>query len=137
MRLPPTSHVPAKTVRFWAMLDTGVLSLALPVTASLFIGALYALNGWLGGVDTAPTFAPIQMFFVNLSGVMVLVWCAARLLHPVGLMALIDAVGRTLVSALIAYFIVVEDAIPVLWLFVGTEMAGAIAQGRAVLRRPA
>lgn len=136
MRLPATDHVPAKTVRFWAMLDTGVLSLALPFTAKLFLGALYALNGWLGGEATPPVFAPIQMFFVNLSGVMVLVWCAARLLHPVGLMALIDAIGRVLVSALIAYFIVVEDAIPVLWLFVGTEMAGAIVQGRAVLRRP-
>lgn len=137
MRLPDTDHVPAATVRFWAWLDTGVLSLALPVTAKLFIGALYALNGWLGGVAAAPAFEPIQLFFVNLSGVMVLVWCAARLLHPVGVLALVDAIGRTLVAALIAWFIVVEGAIPVLWLFVGTELAGAIGQGRALLRRPA
>ena len=137
MRLPATDHVPAATVRFWAWLDTGVLSLALPVTAKLFIGALYALNGVLGGEATAPVFAPIQLFFVNLSGVMVLVWCAARLLHPVGVLALVDAVGRTLVAALIAWFIVVEGAIPVLWLFVGTELAGVVGQGRALLRTPA
>lgn len=137
MRLPNTDHVPAATVRFWALLDTGVLSLALPFTAPLFISGLYWLNGLLGGVSTAPAFDPLALFFVNLSGVMVLVWVAARLLHPVGVLALIDTLGRLLVSALIAYYIVVEGAIPVLWLFVGTEMAGAIAQGRAVLQRPA
>ena len=137
MRLPNTDHVPAATVRFWALLDTGVLSLALPFTAPLFISGLYWLNGLLGRVSTAPAFDPLALFFVNLSGVLVLVWVAARLLHPVGVLALVDAVGRLLVSALIAYYIVVEGAIPVLWLFVGTEMAGAIAQGRAVLRRPA
>lgn len=137
MRLPATDHVPAATVRFWALLDTGVLSLALPFTAPLFIGGLYGLNGLLGGVSTAPAFDPLALFFVNLSGVLVLVWVAARLLHPVGVLALVDAVGRLLVSVLIAWYIVAEGAIPALWLFVGTELAGAIAQGRAVLRRPA
>ncbi|MBA4287236.1 MAG: hypothetical protein C0434_17095 [Xanthomonadaceae bacterium] len=137
MRLPATDHVPAATVRFWALLDTGVLSLALPFAAPWFIAGLYGLNGLLGGVSTAPAFDPLALFFVNLSGVMVLVWVAARLLHPVGVLALVDTLGRSLVSALIAYFILVEGAIPVLWLFVGTEMAGAIAQGRALLRRPA
>lgn len=137
MRLPNTDHVPAATVRFWALLDTGVLSLALPFTAPLFLGFLYWLNGLLGGASTAPAFDPLALFFVNLSGMMVLVWVAARLLHPVGVLALVDAVGRVLVSALIAWYILIEGAIPVLWLFVGTEMAGAIAQGRAVLRRPA
>ncbi|MDH4459272.1 MAG: hypothetical protein QE272_11260 [Nevskia sp.] len=137
MRLPATDHVPAATVRFWALLDTGVLSLALPFTAPLFLGGLYWLNGLLGGVSSAPPLDPLALFFVNLSGVLVLVWVAARLLQPIGLLALIDAVGRVLVSLLIAYYIVIEGAIPALWLFVGTEMAGAIAQGRAVLRRPA
>lgn len=137
MRLPATGHVPAATVRFWALLDTGVLSLALPFTAPLFLDALYALNGLLGGVSTPPPLDPLALFFVNLSGVMVLVWIAARLLHPVGVLALVDTVGRLLVSALIAYYVLAKGAIPVLWLFVGTELAGAIAQGRAVLRRPA
>lgn len=137
MRLPETDHVPASTVRFWAMLDTGVLSLALPFTAPLFISGLYWLNGLMGGLADAPMFDPLALFFVNLSGVLVLVWVAARLLHPVGVLALVDTVGRLLVSALIAYYIVAEGAIPALWLFVGTEMAGAIGQGRAVLRRPA
>lgn len=136
MRLPTTDHVPAATVRFWALLDTGVLSLALPFTAPLFLSGLYWLNGLLGGESSPPVLPPMAMFFVNLSGVMVLVWIAARLLHPVGLLALVDTVGRLLVSALIAYYVLVEGAIPVLWLFVGTELAGAIAQGRAVLRRP-
>lgn len=131
-----TDHVPAATVRFWAWFDTGVMSLALPLTAPWFIGALYWLNGRLGGTAQAPVFDPLAMFFVNLAGVLVLVWVAARLIRPLGIFALIDAVGRCAVSLLIAWYIVTEGVVPVLWLFVGTEMLGAIAQFRAVLRAP-
>ncbi len=46
--------------------------------------------------------------------------------------ALIDAIGRCMVSLLIAYYILFEGVIPVLWLFVLTEMLGAVAQFRAL-----
>lgn len=129
-------HVSPKTVRFWAMLDSGVLALALPITAKAFLGVIYWVNGRLGFDHAMPAFEPIHMVFVNMLGVLVAVWVAARLLHPVGLMAMIDAVGRTAVALLLAYVIVVQAAPPVLWLFVFTEGIGAVAQFRACLRRP-
>lgn len=137
MKLPDIEHVPPRTVRFWALFDTGVLALALPFTAPLFLRGLYWLNGMLGRTAAVPALDPLAMFFVNLSGLMVLVWIVARLLHPSGTMALIDTIGRCAVSLLIAYYIVAEDLIPILWLFIGTEMAGAIAQLRAMLPRTA
>lgn len=137
MKLPNCDHVPAKTVRFWALFDTGVMSLALPFTSPFFIRFLYWLNGLIGGSSTAPVFDPLAMFFVNLAGMLVLVWVAARLIRPLGVFALIDAVGRCVVSLLIAYYILFEHVIPVLWLFVLTEMLGAVAQFRAVRRRAA
>lgn len=135
MKLPNCDHVPPKTVRFWALFDTGVMSLALPFTSPLFIRFLYWLNELIGGTTTAPAFDPLAMFFVNLAGMLVLVWVAARLIRPLGVFALIDAVGRCVVSLLIAYYILFENVIPVLWLFVLTEMLGAVAQFRAAWRR--
>ena len=129
-------HVSAGTVRFWAMIDTSVIALALPVTAKAFLGLIYDLNGVLGFADTAPDFAPMHMFFVNLSGVLVAVWAAARLLNPIGLMAFIDAIGRTAVALLIIWFTCTQEAPPAMWFFVLTEGLGAVAQMRACLRRP-
>lgn len=134
MKLPNLEHVPPRTVRFWALFDTGVLALALPFTAPLFLRGLYWLNGMLGGTAAVPALDPLAMFFVNLSGLMVLVWIVARLLHPSGTMALIDTIGRCAVSLLIAYYILFENVIPVLWLFVLTEMLGAVAQLRVLQR---
>ncbi|MDP3293552.1 MAG: hypothetical protein Q8M37_02290 [Nevskia sp.] len=135
MQLPNYDHVAPKTVRFWALFDTGVMSLALPFTSPLFINFLYWLNGLIGGTPTPPTFDPFAMFFVNMSGVLVLVWVAARLIRPLGVFALVDAIGRCAISLLIAYYILFENVIPVLWLFVLTEMLGAVMQFRAVWRR--
>lgn len=130
-------HVSPNTVRFWALLDTSVIALALPFTATLFLGAIYWINGLLGYEAKVPTFGDLQMFFVNLSGVLVAVWAFARLALPIGLLAFIDAIGRTVVALLIVWFVLVRDAPPALWLFVFTEGAGAIAQLRACLVVPA
>ena len=124
-------HVPARTVRFWALFDSAVISLALPLTAQWFLSALFYVNGLLSHQDQPPAFDTLQMFFVNLSGVMVGVWVLARLLHPVGLMAWIDIWGRCMVSALLAWTVLGAGGPPVLWFFVFTEMLGAIAQWRA------
>lgn len=129
-------HVPARTVRFWALLDTAVIALALPFTAPLFLAAIYWANGLLGYEASVPAFGTLQLFFVNLSGMLVAVWAAARLALPIGLLAFIDAIGRSAVGLLILWFLLARDAPPVLGLFVVTEWAGAVAQLRACLRRP-
>lgn len=137
--MAPTSRfepVSPSLVRFWALVDAGVIALATPWTAQWFLGLLFWINGLLGADAQPPDFGPLQMFFVNLSGVMVGVWAAARLLHPVGILALIDGVGRLVVAVLLIGFVVGAGAPPVLWLFVVTEVAGAIPQLRACLRRP-
>ena len=129
-------HVSLTTVRFWATIDSGVLALATPWTASWFLQALYWFNGWLGGAASPPDFGAMQMFFVNLSGVMVAVWVIARWLHPIGLMALIDGAGRLVVAALLIAYILWTDAPPALWFFVFTETVGAVPQLRACLAAP-
>jgi hypothetical protein len=130
MNLEPISP---KTIRFWAWVDSSVTwTLALPPMAEVFIRTLYRINGWIGGESIAPAFLPVQLFFVSLSGVLISLWVLARLLHPAPLFALLDGWGRVAVSALLIYFVFVTGAPKVLLLFVITEMAGAIAQLRAV-----
>ena len=130
-------HVSPQTVRFWAFVDTSVIVLALPFTAKAFLSLIYWANGLLGHEATVPGFGAIQMFFVNLAGMLVAVWAIARLVHPIGLLAYIDALGRSAVALLIAWYVLSEGAPPILWFFVFTEGAGAVAQLRACLREPA
>lgn len=129
-------HVSAKTVRFWAWVDSSVTwTLAVPPMAEVFLRTLYRINGGLGGEATAPVFLPVQLFFVSLSGVLISLWVLARLLHPAPIFALLDGWGRVAVSAVILWFVFGAGAPKVLLLFVVTEMAGAIGQLRAVYWR--
>ncbi len=124
-------HVPAKTVRFWASLDTAAGGIiATPWGAELFVRFIYWGNGMVGGDAVAPVFEPVQLIFVCLMGALVSVWIVARWLHPTGLMSVIDAWGRTYIALLLVWFIVVHGAPPILWLFVFTEGIGGVAQFR-------
>ncbi len=125
-------HISTKTVRFWAWLDTAVSWLpAIPPLSVHFIGGLYTLNGLMGGVSQAPVFEPIHLVFVSLMGSLVTVWCAARILYAAPWMAVVDGWGRLWVGATLVWFLVINGAPPILWLFVFTEWIGAFAQLRA------
>lgn len=129
------NHIPASTVRFWAWLDSAVTwMLAIPALAPHFLGGLYWLNGLLGGATQPPEFQPIHLLFVSLTGSLVSVWVIARLLHPVGLLAVIDGWGRLWVGASLVWILLLGGP-PVLGLFVLTEWAGAAAQLRAAYRK--
>lgn len=125
-------HIPAKTVRFWALLDTSVTwMLAIPPLAPKFISFLYWANGLVGGGTTPPAFEPIHLLFVSLTGSLVTTWVIARLLNPIGLLAVIDGWARLWVGATLIWLILGYGAPPILWLFVFTEWIGTVAQLRA------
>jgi len=127
-------HIPARTVRFWALLDSAVTwMLAIPALAPTFLDGIYCLNGLLGGAAEPPHFEPIHLMFVSLTGSMVSTWVIARLLHPNGLLAVIDGWMRLWVGASLIWVIALGGP-PVLWLFVLTEWAGSVAQLRAAYR---
>ena len=131
------AHIPPSTVRFWAWLDSSVTwMLALPPLAPKFIAMIFTMNGWMGGVGTAPVFEPIHLLFVCLTGALVSTWVVARLLVPLGILAVIDGWGRLVVGCIILYCLLALDAPVVLWLFVATEWLGAFAQLRAAYWPP-
>jgi hypothetical protein len=122
-------RVRRRKVRFWAIVDSSLsYTLALPPLAEHFVSLLYNINGKLGGTADAPSFTPMQLFFVCLSGSLIGLWCIVRYVKPIGIFALIDGWGRVWISLLIVWFVAVEGAPRVLLLFVVTEMLGAVAQ---------
>lgn len=125
-------HIPVKTVRFWAWLDTAVTWMpAIPPLSIYFVNGLFVMNGWLGGVAQAPVFEPIHLMFVSLMGSLVTLWCVVRILYAQPWMAVVDGWGRLWIGATLVWIILAMGGPPILWMFVFTEWIGAFAQLRA------
>ena len=127
-------------MKAWALLDllvTGLL--ALPWVASAFIGTLYALEARLVEPLPQPAFAPVQLFFVHLAGVLGVLWALARILEPTPFLARCDCIGRCFVALLILYAMSAAGAPAprILLLFVATEAIGAAHQAYALRRERA
>lgn len=130
------AHIPTRTVRFWALLDLAVIwMLVTPVLAPYFMDGLYAVNGWMGGVAIAPSFETIHLLFACLTGSLASMWVVLRLIHPIGLLAVVDACARAWISLLLVWLVLGFDGPRVLWLFVLTEFAGTVGQLRAASSR--
>lgn len=113
--------------RFWAFFDLAVTSvLAVPPLARILIESVYAISG-----RPFPGFENGELFFVCLSGIIGVVWAVARIQVEDPRLTRIDIVGRLIVAVLILGFLYVEQVPQLLWLFVGTELAGAAHQALA------
>jgi len=132
--MSPHANVVIRTFAAFDLVVTGAL--ALPVTGHGFVELLYRVNGFLGGVSAPPYFDSIHWLFVSLAGVLGVLWALGRILQPTPLLAHLDAAGRIAVALWILRYVLASTAPGVLLLFVGTEVAGAIFQERA-LREPA
>ncbi len=78
-------------------------------------------------MSPVPSFDSVALMFVNIMGVLGVIWAMARLANPTEELARLDALGRLIVAALIIHAIT-WGATPILWLFVMTELAGSAAQ---------
>ncbi len=119
-----------RAMRRWAALDLAVTALLVwPGTSIPFLRALYAVNTLFGGDATLPEMHGMHLLFVSLSGVLGVLWALARLLEPRPLLAALDSIGRVAVALFIALAVVGGKGPAILFLFVATELAGAVEQG--------
>ncbi|MFZ3033467.1 MAG: hypothetical protein WA138_05595 [Parvibaculum sp.] len=82
------------------------------------------------GVDSRiPTFDAVSLMFVNIMGILGVIWALARIGSPNEDLSRLDALGRLIVAALIIHAIT-WGATPLLWAFVGTELIGSALQYR-------
>ncbi|MCE9650713.1 MAG: hypothetical protein K8R18_13920 [Parvibaculum sp.] len=121
-------------IRAFAWLDfTVTLPFALPYVSHWLIALIYRVDMHLGFASPLPSFDPVSLMFVNIMGVLGVVWALARIGNPTEDLARLDGLGRLVVAALIIHAIT-WGATPVLWAFVATELAGSAAQ---LIRRSA
>ena len=119
-----------RVARGWAMLDLAVTSsMALPPSAAFLADLILALSG-----EPARELDGLTHFFLCLAGVLGVLWALARILEPTRCLVTAVAVGRLVVSALIAGFVAVGGAPIALLAFVVTEVAGSLHQFVALRR---
>jgi hypothetical protein len=124
-----------RCVRGCAAFDLAVTGcLAVPPFAKTFIEILFAGDAALDLRSLRVEFHPLHWLFVNLAGVLGVLWALARLRAPTPELALLDVGGRLAVAALILHATSAEGMTPLLHVFVATELAGAALQYWAVRR---
>ena len=122
-------------VRGFAGFDLVVTGcLAVPPFARVLVPWLFAGAGvWEHG-SLRVGFEPLHWLFVNLAGVLGVLWALVRLRTPTPELALLDVGGRFAVAALILHATVAWGMAPILHVFVASELGGAVAQYWAVRR---
>ena len=115
------------------MLDVVLtLPFAIPLVAERVVLALLDLDQMLGFATPAPRLDPLALLFMNLMGVLAVLWNWARVRAKTTELATMDVPARCVVAALILFYVGVMRVTPVLLLFVATEIAGALVQHRAL-----
>lgn len=124
-----------RCVRACALFDLAVTGcLAFPPSAKVFLEILFSGDAALGLGSLRVEFQPLHWLFVNLAGVLGVLWALARLRTPTPELALFDVGGRLAVAALLLHATSAEGMTPLLHAFVAAELAGAVLQYLAVRR---
>ena len=122
-------------VRAFALLDlivTGLL--AVPLLSQHVLALLLSGFGVLGSPSQWLPFSTVTLVFCNLAGVLGVLWNGLRWLHPQALIVRTDQWGRVAVAAVLIFYLCFKAAPVVLWLFVATELAGALVAWRTLRR---
>lgn len=101
---------------------------ALPGLATAQLELLGKVQGWLGLAGQFPAFGPTHLFFVNLFGIIAVMWAVLRIARPDPLFGLVDGLGRMAVSSLMLYYLVAWGIPQIVLLFLVPEFLLGIAQ---------
>ncbi len=117
-------------VAVFDLLATG--SLAIPVLSDYVLAWLLSGFGLHGDPGVWLPLPLTTSVFLNLTGMLGVLWNGARVLSPEPLLVRMDQWGRLAVAAMLIYFLTCRDAPAVLWLFVASELIGSGVAWRAL-----
>lgn len=124
------------TLRRVALFDLVLtLPFALPIVAQRLVYALFDLDERLGLGTTLPRLDSVHLLFINLMGVLAVLWNLARFRSRGTELGQMDVVGRCVVAAWILGYVLFSRVTPVLLVFVVTELGGAWIERKALRRR--
>lgn len=121
-----------RVVAVFDLIATGAL--AIPVLSEHVLA--YLLSGF--GLAGSPSdWLPLPLttaIFLNLTGLLGVLWNGYRLVSPEPLLVRLDQWGRIVVAAVLAYYLLCRGAPAMLWLFVASELIGSVIEWRALRR---
>ncbi len=121
-----------RAVAVFDLIATGLL--AVPVWSDHVLAWLLSGFGLLGSPADWLPLPLTTSIFLNLAGLLGVLWNGYRLLSPEPLLVRMDQWGRIAVAALLGYFLICRGAPVVLWLFVASELIGSAVEWRALRR---
>lgn len=98
---------------------------AFPFIAEFYVSLMYWLHHAVALDSDLPAFAPMHWVFVNIMGVLAVLWAYIRIRYTTEYLGRADAFARLFVTLLLLYWIIM-GATPVLMLFITTEIGGAL-----------
>ena len=118
-------------VRAFALFDLVVTGLlAVPWLGDAVLALMvtwFGLDGSPGDLLPLPVLTSV---FLNLAGILGVLWNGRRFVAPTPELVRWDMWGRVAVATLFVVMLLARDAPSVLWLFVVSELAGAVAERR-------
>ena len=116
-----------RLIRASALYDIVVVApFATPWTFALLYAQLSHLNQWLGA-GPLPGFETIHLLLATLLGTLVLTWSVCRLTTPSLTLGRFDATARLVFSLWLAWAML-QDPLPMLWLFLIPELLWGTVQ---------
>ncbi|MBQ5938773.1 MULTISPECIES: hypothetical protein [unclassified Massilia] len=120
-------HTYLRLTRASALYDIIVIApFATPWTFAHFYAQLSHLNQWLGA-GPLPGFETIHLLLAILLGTLVLTWSVFRLITPSLKLGRFDATARLVFSLWLAWAML-QDPLPMLWLFLIPELLWGAVQ---------
>ncbi|HWU69324.1 MAG TPA: hypothetical protein VN046_10625 [Stenotrophobium sp.] len=131
--MPSSLRVWIRRIALFDLLITAPL--ALPVLNAYVVAWLFSGFGLSGAPQDWLPLPLSAALFCSLAGLLGILWNGCRALRPDdALLIRADACGRCAVAAVLAYYLLACGAPGVLWLFVASELGGAIVEGLALAR---
>ncbi len=88
-----------RTIRTIAIWDLALTApFALPYAQRTTIGLLHRLSAILSPQVSFPSFTPLHLFFVQLFGIMCVLWAVIRIHKPSVILGIYDTIGRFLIG---------------------------------------
>lgn len=124
------------TLRRVALFDLVVtLPFALPIVAQRVVYALFDLDEALGLTADLPRLDSLHLLFINLMGILAVLWNFARVRARGPELAQLDVWGRCAVALWITGYVLFSRVTPILLVFVVTELGGAWIERKALRKR--
>jgi hypothetical protein len=124
------------TLRRVALFDLVVtLPFALPIVAQRVVYFFFDLDERLDLGTVLPRLDSIHLLFINLMGVLAVLWNVARVRARGPELAQLDVWGRCVVAAWITGYVLFSRVTPILLVFVVTELGGAWIERKALRKR--